>query len=489
MTDATIRINVDASRARDGARVIKRDLNEIDGSANKARRGVDALKGALAGIGGALVIRQVLRDLAAFEQGLIGVGKTTGITGAELQALGDDIRDISRRVPVATEQLLALGQSAGQLGVKGSENIARFTETVGKLGTASDLAGEQAATAFARILTVTGTPISEVDRLGASIVQLGNNFAATESEIAGAATRVAQSTSQFGVAANEVLGIGTALRAVGVEAEAGGTQIGLAFQSINDSLRAGGEQMRTLEQITGETGEALRERFFNGESASVFESFVQGLGRIQQSGGDVSSVLGEMDLKGVRAVQVLGTLATRSEVLGDALRQANQGYEENVALNEEAATAASSFSAQMQLLKNDLFAITSSGDVESLTDGIKDLRDTLNDPEVVDGIQTLISGMVKLTEWGLKAGSAFSDLGVSIGEAAARAQDMSLGETAIAALPGGAGLTTLLEGMTRRQGFEIEENLRNAVGPTMDFINGLGQLEDQAGAEIGRAHV
>lgn len=435
---------------------------------------------AVTALGGFAVARTIVQDMAAFERGLIGVGKTTGIAGDELDALGQRIRDISGTVPVATTELLALGQSAGQLGVKGADNIARFTETIGKLGTASDLAGEQAATAFARILTVTGTPISEVDRLGASIVALGNNFAATESEISSAATRVAQSTSQFGVAADEVLGIGTALRAIGVEAEAGGTQIGLAFQSINDALRSGGEEMRALEQITGETGASLRQSFFGGESAEVFADFVSGLGRIQQAGGDVASVLEEFDLNGVRAVQVLGTLATRSAVLQSALRQARTGYEENIALNEEAATAAESFSSQLQLLKNDFFAITSGGDVGALTQAVKDLREVITDPSFQQGFQAFINGGVQLVSWAGQAAALVDDLGVAIGRLSVNFDELGAGGLAATfwttGLPGVIYQLNRLSEMT--PAFEQIENITSGIqsGDYDPVIAALGSV-------------
>ncbi|MES1927550.1 phage tail tape measure protein [Salinisphaera sp. T31B1] len=318
----------------------------------RVRSSVINTRTAAVGLAGAVVLRKTISEFADFEKGLIGVGKTTNIAGDDLRAMGDDIQEMSLRVPVATTQLLEIAQSAGQLGVKGSQNILRFTETVAKLGSATDLAGEEGATAFARLLTVTGEPIENVDRLGAAVVQLGNNYAATESQITGVAQRVAQSTAQYEVGAANVLGISTALQAVGVEAESGGTQVGLAFQTINSALRNGGEEMARLERITGQTGESLREAFFNGKSAQVFQQFVEGLGRIQASGGDVNGVLEDMGLTGTRAGQVLGTLATRSDLLGKAISDANLGWAENVALNKEAAVAATSFSAQMQLTAN-----------------------------------------------------------------------------------------------------------------------------------------
>ena len=200
-------------------------------------------------------------------------------------------------------------------------------------------------------MTVTGDGIEQVDRLGSVIVRLGNNFAATEAEIAGVATRVAQATAQFGVGAHDVAGIGTALRAVGIEAEAGGTVVGRAFQAINDAVRQGGDELKALEHITGQTGAEL-ERVFFEDSVQSFRTFVEGLARIQAGGGDVAAALTGMGLEGVRIIQVLGTLATRSGVLADALNQANDELGRNEALTREAAVAATSFTAQMQLLGN-----------------------------------------------------------------------------------------------------------------------------------------
>ncbi|RRQ22908.1 phage tail tape measure protein [Thiohalobacter thiocyanaticus] len=339
------------SRAERGTRRITSATERLERNVSRTLGPLRAMTGLLAGIGVSVGLGSIIREFAAFEQGLIGIGKTADLTGRDLEEMGNRVQEIARRVPVATTELLSIGQAAGQLGVKGVDNIARFTETVGKLGLASDLSGEQAATSLARILTVTGTAVSDVDRLGSTVVQLGNNFAATESEIASAATRIAQSTAQFQTTASEVAGIGAALRAVGVEAEAGGTVIGRAFQSINDAVRQGGQELDQFQKITGLTSDQLQD-LFTESPTQAFQAFVEGLGRIQESGGDVTSALSSVGLEGVRVVQVLGTLATRSDVLFEALQKANEEWERNTALNEEAEKAASALNAQLDLLGN-----------------------------------------------------------------------------------------------------------------------------------------
>jgi len=306
---------------------------------------------ALATIGVGVGIGKLLQDFAAFDKGLIGVSKTTNITGEELKALGVEIQQISRVVPESAERLLSIAQAAGQLGVNGAANIVKFTKTVGKLGLASNLAGEEAATALARILTVSGEPIENVDRLAAAIVDLGNNFAANERQIAGAALRVARATAQFGVGAADVAGIGTALVAVGVQAEEGGTVIQRAFQGISDAIRKGGEELQVLQDITGQTGEALKTGF-DTDPTAVFQALIEGLGRINKEGGSVAGALEALGLEGVRVIGTLGTLAVRSEVLGKALQASNAAFKENTALDIEAARAAEAFSAQMLITTN-----------------------------------------------------------------------------------------------------------------------------------------
>lgn len=356
MTEKRIRIILDSKQANQDAKKLDQSVKEIGKSSDNTVFSVKKLASAIAAAFAAARIAAFAKDavdsFAAFEKGLIGVGKTTDISGQELEDFGGKIRELTRTIPVAATELLSIAQAAGQLGVSGTENIIKFTEVIAKLGGASDLAGEAAATSLARILTVTGTDVSKIDRLGSTIVELGNNFAATESEIAAVATRVSQSTVQFKVTAAEVLGISTALKAVGVEAESGGTQVGLAFQAINDAIRGGGKEMQALQQITGKTQQELSKAFFGGKSTQVFKGFIDGLGEIQKSGGDVSAALEAVGLKGTQAVSVLSTLASRSELLANTLKTANKEWEDNIALNKEAATASKSFSAQMQIVKN-----------------------------------------------------------------------------------------------------------------------------------------
>lgn len=307
-----------------------------------------------AGLGaGALAARSSVNTFAEFEKRLVAVGKTTNASGEELKALGAGVQDLSHTLPIATNELLDITTAAGQLGVQGNENLIKFTKTLGQLQLSTNIIGQDGASNVARLLTVTGDGIDKVDRFGSSIVELGNNFAATESEILQTATRVGQGTAQFQIGSANVLGIATALTALGAEAEASGTVIGQTFAKIDTAVRKGGDDLQAFATIAGTSAEEFG-RVYQDDATSGFEKFIEGLGRIRDAGGSVKLALENVGITGVRETAILSTLATRTDVLSDAIDKANTGWEQNTALTKEALTAATTFSSQMQLVKNDI---------------------------------------------------------------------------------------------------------------------------------------
>jgi len=243
--------------------------------------------------------------------------------------------------------------AAGQLGVKGKDNIEKFTETFAKLQIASDISGEDGAKSIARILTVTGDGVKNIDRFSSAIVDLGNNSAAGEAEILGVANRVAGATGRFKLGAANVLGISTALKSLGKNAESSGTVIGRTFNQIDQALRNGGRELEQLKAITKLSGEELRTAFAE-DSTSVFKKVVDGLARMKGEGKNTVQAMNNLGLKGVRINDVMGTLIDKNEVLTKSLKRSNQAYKDNAALNAEVAEQSKSFNAAMVGFKNTL---------------------------------------------------------------------------------------------------------------------------------------
>lgn len=325
-------------------------------------------------IGAIGLTRKFFNEIKDFEQGLIGVGKVADISGQELKDFGASVIETSNRLKsISTEKLLELSTAAGQLGVKGEANILKFAETLARLEKATDVIGEEGARSIARILNITNEGVDTVDRFGAAIVALGNDFAATESEIIKASTEVARATTVFGVSSQQAAAFGAVLTSLGVQSEAGGTAIGKTFRAINKSILAGGKQLQELERITQLTGKQLRETFAT-DATKVFNLFIKGLNRTQKEGEDLTSTLESFGLSNERLLKVIPVLVGRQDELTRAMDLSSDAYEKNTALIVESDKAMDSVQGALDFVINrfsNLFTEVATGN--GVLEGLKNL--------------------------------------------------------------------------------------------------------------------
>lgn len=294
-------------------------------------------------------VGEVSRNILELETAQVGLAKTTNLTDKEVDQLTESFIDLSKEIPVSVNDLLDLGQVAGQLGVKGTQNIALFSETISKLAVASDLAGEEGAKSLIRILNVTGEGAEKIENFASAIVDLGNNFAASESEIAHVATEVARSTAQFGIGSANVAGISTALKSLGIQAQLGGSVVGKAFRTINDAIVKGGKPLQKFAELTNLTGEQFK-KTFEEDATKGFQVFIEALGRLPSN--QLSLELEKIGLKGDEVNKVLPVLASRADLVGSAVSKANDAFRENVALNNESERAFGTLSSKLDILGN-----------------------------------------------------------------------------------------------------------------------------------------
>lgn len=358
----------------------------------------------LGGISALLVIRGVIRANIEFEQGLIGVGKTTDLAGAQLESLGDEIIALSTRIPVGTRELLTIGQAAGQLGVKGADNILKFTETVARLGTASDLSGDVAATALARILNVTREQTGTVDVLASVIVRLGNNVAATEAEIADHATNVAQATAVYEIGSARAAGFAATLAELGVESQLAGTTIGQTFRALDKAIREGGESLELLQRLTGLSREELAAGF-REDPTGVVQAYLRGLGQVVEQGGSAASVLEKFQLANERSLKVLPVLAQNHERLARNIGLAADEAANVTALTIESERAFDSLGSRLGVLRNRIHAVyllmrDSNGEasdfVQTVSDAIAVLFGLQTGQDAASGSAVALANAVRL---------------------------------------------------------------------------------------------
>lgn len=331
------------------------------------------------------------------------------------------LRNLATQLPASHQEIANVAEAAGQLGIK-TENVVSFTKTMIDMGESTNMSAETAATSLARLANITKLPQDKFSNLGAAIVDLGNNFATTESEITEMALRLAGAGSQIGLSQGDILGLAASLSSVGIEAEMGGSAISKIMVNMQVAAKTGLGQMEELSSKTGMTRRELElmssnnskgfkeladsigmttsemtsimkassnledfgkiagmsakdfKKAFEEDAIGAIGKFVDGLGHASEKGTTAIEMLDEMGIKEVRLRDSLLRAGNASDLFKDAVNRSNKAFGENVALTNEANKRYETTESKLKMLRNEAVdaAIDMGGPfVDALRDGLQ----------------------------------------------------------------------------------------------------------------------
>ena len=283
-----------------------------------------------------------------YESAFAGVRKTVETTEIEFKKLSRSIRDMATTIPVAASDLAGIMEIAGQLGVRGTAELTKFTEVVAKIAVTTNLTKEAAATDFARIANVMKEPLTNIDKMASAVVALGNTTATTESEIVGFATRLTGAGKIAGLTTADLFGMGAAFTAVGVKAEAGGTAVNTMIIDMAVAVQSGGDKLEKFARTAGLTSEEFRAAY-KTNAGKAFAIFIEGLGRQGLRG---AKVLEDLGLGNKRMIRSFLSVGGATGLMAQKMEEANSEFEKNIALNEEAAKRFKTSASQIKIMKN-----------------------------------------------------------------------------------------------------------------------------------------
>lgn len=422
---------------------------------SRATQAVDAVSSVLAAAGISAALKEIkegfdecVQASMDFESAITGVAKTTDLTDEELADMSDAIKAMSTEIPASTTEIAAVAEAAGQLGIQ-KDALLDFTRVMTMLGTATNMTAEDAATALARFANITGMSADNYDRLGAVIVDLGNNFATTESEITQMGTRLASGGKLAGLTEPQIMALAAAMSSVGIEAEAGGTAMTQTLNAIEKAVATGEDSLQSFADVAGMSADSFAE-MWNTDALGALTAFIRGLGNLDEQGESAVLVLEDLGLTGIRQGNMLKSLALAADQMDSAVQTANTAWDENTALTNEAnkryATTQSKLD-MMQNAYNNLKVAVGDAFTPALRDAYDAGTDVLNvlgefvqeNPALVKGVVTF-TGVVGGATVALTAYAAISkvikalDIATTFG---GMAGPIMLGVTAVAALTAG----------------------------------------------------
>ena len=296
----------------------------------------------------------------AYEDAFAGVRKTVDATETQFSELSDAIRNMSKEMPTSANEIAAVAEAAGQLGVS-IESIEGFTKVMVMLGDTTNVSCTDAATAFAKFMNVTGHTdsttkeyVDTVEKLGSVLVHLGNNTATTENDILRMATRLASTGHQVGLSEQQILALSAALSSVGLEAEMGGSAFSKLMVKMQVACEAGGDDLEAFAKICGMTGDQFKQSF-QEDAYNAIMYFVQGLAKGGEQGESAIKMLTDMGIEEVRLRDAILRATNANELFTNVLDLANTAFEENNALQNEAAKRYETVKSQLEMLKNKIY--------------------------------------------------------------------------------------------------------------------------------------
>ncbi len=333
------------------------DMAKSGASSMKAH-GADWDKIGTAATAGGLAITAALglagKAAIDWESSWAGVTKTVDGSTQEMAALEEGLRGLATTLPSTHSEIAAVAEAAGQLGVAQGD-ILGFTETMINLSETTNLTADEAATSIAQISNVMGTLDREgakgVERFSSALVLLGNNGASTEKDILNMASRIAGAAKVVGMTEADLLAVSNALASVGIEAEAGGTAVSKVLMDMSKAISTGSDDLEKFARVAGVSAEEFA-RVFSQSPAKALDMFAQGLGRIKAEGGDVFTTLDNLGQSDVRVSGALLKMAGAGDLLSQSLADGARAWEENTALQDEAAKRYETNAAKIQVAKN-----------------------------------------------------------------------------------------------------------------------------------------
>lgn len=245
-------VELDASGVATGVRQIKGGLAEVDRAAASTGTAFGGVVSKIGGMvaafatieSGARLMKAVARETVEFDKALRGLSSITGITGAELEAIGDASDRLSRTYGVAAGEVLGMAKQLASLKPElaaNTDGLTAMTESAMLLSKAqTDLTTSMSAEALAGALNAFNLGVEEAVRV----------------------TDILAEASRLG--AREVPFLAEGLSNVGGVAASAGESIettSAALETLGKTMRGGGEAgvalrnvITTLVQEAGKQG-------------------------------------------------------------------------------------------------------------------------------------------------------------------------------------------------------------------------------------------
>ena len=332
------------------------DILDAQARKQKAQAAFDSAKSNLAGTAmktAVLAAPLVGATKAAmeFESEMAEIRKVVDFdTPEQFKQMGQDILDLSTKMPMAASGIAKIVAAGGQAGIA-KEDLLEFAQDAVKMGVAFDLTADQAGDMMAKWRSAFDLNQDGVVALADKINYLGNTTAASAPLISDVVTRIGPLGEIGGVASGEIAALGATMIQTGTKSDVAATGIKNLILGMSIGEKATKSQAAAFQQLGFDAAD-MAKRMQTDAKGAILDVFhaIQALPKDQQAG-----VL--KDLFGEESIGAISPLLSKLNLLEDNFNKVSDATKYGGSVDAEYAARCETTANQMYLFKNSMTAV------------------------------------------------------------------------------------------------------------------------------------
>lgn len=271
-------------------------------------------------------------------------------TPEQFKQMGQDILDLSTKMPMAASGIAKIVAAGGQAGIA-KEDLLEFAQDAVKMGVAFDLTADQAGDMMAKWRSAFDLNQDGVVALADKINYLGNTTAASAPLISDVVTRIGPLGEIGGVASGEIAALGATMIQTGTQSDVAATGIKNLILGMSIGEKATKSQDAAFQQLGFDAAD-MAKRMQTDAKGAILDVFhaIQALPKDQQAG-----VL--KDLFGEESIGAISPLLSKLNLLEDNFNKVSDATKYGESVNAEYAARCETTANQMYLFKNSMTAV------------------------------------------------------------------------------------------------------------------------------------
>ncbi|MBI5917803.1 MAG: phage tail tape measure protein [Nitrosomonadales bacterium] len=400
------------------------DLSQRSNALRAARYGMDksmAWKNRLqdSGMGaigmGAAVgapIYKTVKDYASFEDAMMGVARQ--VEGAKdangrytktYFEMGDAIKAMSERIPLATTEIAAIVEAGARMGIQGKKDLLTYAETSAVMASAFDLPVDQVGENVAKIAALYKIPIKSIGELGDTINWLDDNALAKGGDIIDVMKRIAGTADTVGMKYKDAAALASTFLSLGAASEVAGTASNAIMTNLSIATMQGGKFHQGLDMLKM-NDKAVQQGMSKDATGTILKVLdaIKALPQAKQLEATTRLFGKEFGDDAAKLAANLGEYRRQLEL--------TNAVQANGSMQREADSRNQALSARYEMLRNTLFNVSSALG-ESLKPALVDIMQSIAD--VLSSVRAWVKEHPELTANLVKGAAIISTVVIGLG--------------------------------------------------------------------------